>query len=193
MEGTGLNWRKSSYSGNGGQSCVEVASTDVVLVRDTTDRTGPVLAYSTAAWRRFADRVKRSLSPLMGEAMPQESNRITLKRDVRDRFGLRVPNLHFNDHQNYVAMREHPYAAGGSVYDAAMRRARSGSAPYPAGHNLDTARMRARPEDGHRKRVRPRAGCAEPIRVRWQRDEHRGGSERGADGSRARPTSPRRC
>jgi hypothetical protein len=45
----------------------------------------------------------------------------------------------------------------------------------------------------HRKRVRPRAGCAEPIRVRWQRDEHRGGSERGADGSRARPTPPRRC
>ena len=42
---------------------------------------------------------------LMGEAMPQESNRITLKRDVRDRFGLRVPNVHFNDHQNYLAMR----------------------------------------------------------------------------------------
>jgi hypothetical protein len=82
---------------------------------------------------------------LMGEAMPQESNRITLKRDVRDRLGLRVPNVHFNDHQNYLAMREYPYAAGGSVYDAAIRRARSGSARYPAGHNLDTARMRARP------------------------------------------------
>lgn len=36
---------------------------------------------------------------LMGEAMPQESNRITLKRDG---FGLRVPNVHFNDHQNYL-------------------------------------------------------------------------------------------
>jgi hypothetical protein len=62
MEGTGLNWRKSSYSGNGGQSCVEVASRDVVLVRDTSNRTGPVLAFSTAAWRRFADQVKRSLA-----------------------------------------------------------------------------------------------------------------------------------
>lgn len=124
---------------------------------------------------------------LMGGAMPQESNRITLKRDG---FGLRVPDVHFNDHQNYLAMREHPDAAGGTVYDAAMRRARSGFAPYPAGHKLDIAGLRARPEDGHRKRVRPRAGCAEPIRVRWQRDEHRGGSERGADGSRARPTSP---
>jgi choline dehydrogenase-like flavoprotein len=84
----------------------------------------------------------------MGEAMPQESNRITLKRDVRDRFGLRVPNVHFNDHQNCLAMREHPYAAGGSVYDAAMRRAGSGSAPYRTRHNLGTARVRARPEDG---------------------------------------------
>jgi len=26
-------------------------------VRDTTDRTGPALAFSTAAWRRFADQV----------------------------------------------------------------------------------------------------------------------------------------
>ena len=49
---------------------------------------------------------------LMGEAMPQESNRITLKRDVRDRFGLRVPNVHFNDHQRYLAMNEHPYVRG---------------------------------------------------------------------------------
>ena len=55
---------------------------------------------------------------LMGEAMPQESNRITLKRD---RFGLRVPNMHFNDHQNYLAMCEHPYAAGGSVYETTLR------------------------------------------------------------------------
>ena len=65
MEGTGLNWRKSSYSGNGGQSCIEVASTDVVLVRDTTDRTGPVLAFSAAAWQRFADQVKHSLGDLV--------------------------------------------------------------------------------------------------------------------------------
>jgi hypothetical protein len=29
-----------------------------VLIRDTKDRTGPVLAITPAAWRRFADRVK---------------------------------------------------------------------------------------------------------------------------------------
>jgi hypothetical protein len=41
-------WRKSSYSGNGGADCVEVgahAQDGRVLVRDTTDRQGPVLAH----------------------------------------------------------------------------------------------------------------------------------------------------
>jgi hypothetical protein len=62
MEGTDLNWRKSSYSGNGGGECVEVGKADRILVRDTQDRTGPALAFTAAAWERFADRVKRLLA-----------------------------------------------------------------------------------------------------------------------------------
>lgn len=63
MEGTDLNWRKSSYSGNGGGECVEIgASPGAVVVRDTTDRTGPVLRFTPAAWRKFADQVKQSLA-----------------------------------------------------------------------------------------------------------------------------------
>lgn len=65
MEDTDLKWRKASYSSNGGGNCVEVAGqTGRVLVRDTKDRTGPVLRFSPAAWRRFADRLKggRSLA-----------------------------------------------------------------------------------------------------------------------------------
>jgi Domain of unknown function (DUF397) len=60
-----LRWRKSSYSGNGGGSCIEVADQAArVLVRDTKqDATGPVLRFTPAAWRRFADEVKRSLAP----------------------------------------------------------------------------------------------------------------------------------
>jgi hypothetical protein len=55
-----LNWRKASYSASSG-GCVEVADYDHrVLVRDTQDRTGPVLTMSPAAWRRFADQVKHS-------------------------------------------------------------------------------------------------------------------------------------
>jgi hypothetical protein len=55
----GARWRKSSYSGNGGGTCVEVGQVRRgVLVRDTTDRPGPVLRFSPAVWRRFAARVK---------------------------------------------------------------------------------------------------------------------------------------
>jgi Domain of unknown function (DUF397) len=56
-------WRTSSYSGGQG-NCVEVADhANRVFVRDTQDLAGPVLRFSRAAWRRFADQVKRSLAP----------------------------------------------------------------------------------------------------------------------------------
>jgi hypothetical protein len=52
MDGIG-NWRKSSYStGNGGE-CVEVASADGVLIRDTTDRGGPTLCVTAGTWASF--------------------------------------------------------------------------------------------------------------------------------------------
>jgi hypothetical protein len=57
-----LSWRKSSYSGNGGGNCVEVAAHGQILVRDSQDRAGAVLRFPPTAWRRFADRVKRSLA-----------------------------------------------------------------------------------------------------------------------------------
>ncbi len=64
MENTHLSWRTSSYSGNGGDTCVEVGQSrdGMIAIRDTTDRTGPMLAVSSAAWRRLAAQVKRSLA-----------------------------------------------------------------------------------------------------------------------------------
>jgi hypothetical protein len=47
-----MDWRKASYSGSNG-SCVEVASADGVAVRDTTDRDGVTLTFSTEAWETF--------------------------------------------------------------------------------------------------------------------------------------------
>jgi hypothetical protein len=57
-------WRKSSYSGNGGGTCVEVGEgRHRVLVRDTKQNgVGPILRFSPAVWRRFAAQVKRSLA-----------------------------------------------------------------------------------------------------------------------------------
>ena len=57
----GRRWRKSSYSDNGGTDCVEVgtlAEADGVVVRDTKDRSGPVVRFTPAAWRTFGGRVK---------------------------------------------------------------------------------------------------------------------------------------
>ena len=56
-----IGWRKSTYSSRNGGNCEEVAATHHVLVRDTKqDGTGPVLRFTPAVWRRFADQVKRS-------------------------------------------------------------------------------------------------------------------------------------
>jgi hypothetical protein len=56
-------WRKSTYSSNGGASCIEVGQAALIIaVRDTKQGgTGPVLRVTPAAWRRFAEQVKRSL------------------------------------------------------------------------------------------------------------------------------------
>jgi Domain of unknown function (DUF397) len=51
-------WRKSSYSGDNGGACVEVATVDAVLVRDTTDRSGPVVAFTANAWRTFLATIR---------------------------------------------------------------------------------------------------------------------------------------
>jgi choline dehydrogenase-like flavoprotein len=85
---------------------------------------------------------------LVGEDMPQGSNRVTLNRDVKDQHGLPVPNVHFDDHANDVAMREHAYAAGESIYGAVDATRTMRVTPYPSTHNLGTCRMSAKPEDG---------------------------------------------
>jgi hypothetical protein len=56
---TELAWRTSSFSGSEA-NCVEIAAGDRVLVRDAKDKSGAVLRFTPAAWRRFAGQVKRS-------------------------------------------------------------------------------------------------------------------------------------
>lgn len=51
-------WRTSSYSGNG-SSCVEVAPIDhKIAVRDSKDRSGPVLAFSPGSWDVFVAGIR---------------------------------------------------------------------------------------------------------------------------------------
>lgn len=54
--GAVVTWRKSSYSSaNGG--CVEVAWVEGVLVRDSKQADGPVLAVGVGQWRAFLGTV----------------------------------------------------------------------------------------------------------------------------------------
>ena len=49
---------------------------------------------------------------IVGEDMPQETNRVTLHASQKDQWGMPTPNVHFDDHPNDVAMREHAYKQG---------------------------------------------------------------------------------
>lgn len=51
------NWRKSTYSDANGGDCIEVASTDLIMIRDTIDR-GGVLVVPADVWRRFIASLK---------------------------------------------------------------------------------------------------------------------------------------
>ncbi len=85
---------------------------------------------------------------LVGEDMPQESNAITLHDSEKDQHGLPVPNVHFDDHSNDLAMRNHAYKQGGAVYEAVGANRVLEVPPYPSTHNLGTCRMSEKPGDG---------------------------------------------
>ena len=85
---------------------------------------------------------------LVGEDMPQADNRITLNSDVKDQWGLPVVNVHFSDHPNDIAMRDHAYRQGSAVYDAVGATRTFPTPPYPSTHNLGTNRMSDNPSEG---------------------------------------------
>ena len=85
---------------------------------------------------------------LVGEDMPQEKNGVTLHATEKDQYGLPVPNIHFDDHKNDIAMREHAYKQGAAVYDAVGATRTFPTPPYPSTHNLGTNRMSANARDG---------------------------------------------
>jgi hypothetical protein len=59
-----IPWRTSSYSDNGGSTCVEVGTlcrrpAGTVLIRDTTQHgRGPVLRVSAETWQAFTSAVR---------------------------------------------------------------------------------------------------------------------------------------
>ncbi|MEU9045522.1 MULTISPECIES: DUF397 domain-containing protein [unclassified Kitasatospora] len=59
-------WRKSSFSGNDGGNCIEVAPgfPGLVPVRDSKDPHGPVLTFPDSSWGAFIEAVQAGDFPV---------------------------------------------------------------------------------------------------------------------------------
>jgi choline dehydrogenase-like flavoprotein len=85
---------------------------------------------------------------LVGEDMPREKNAVSLHATEKDQYGMPVPNVHFEDHANDIAMREHAYKQGSAVYEALGAVKTFRTPPCPSTHNPGTLRMIAEAKDG---------------------------------------------
>ena len=58
-----MKWIKSSYSADQGE-CVEVAALPGGgrAVRDSKDKAGPILTFTSTAWREFLEKVHQERS-----------------------------------------------------------------------------------------------------------------------------------
>jgi len=85
---------------------------------------------------------------IVGEDLPRERNAITLHPTEKDQFGLPIPNVHYDDGANELAMRAYAYKRGAAVYDAVGAKRVVEVPPYPSTHNLGTCRQSARSSEG---------------------------------------------
>lgn len=66
----------------------------------------------------------------------------------QDKWGLPVASVHFDDHPNDAAMRNHAFRQGKALYEAVGATRVFPTPPYPSTHNLGTNRMSENPRDG---------------------------------------------
>ncbi|ESX98272.1 GMC family oxidoreductase [Mesorhizobium sp. LNJC405B00] len=85
---------------------------------------------------------------IVGEDMPRAENRVTLHKDEKDAHGMPIADVHFDDHPNDTAMRNHAYKQATALYDAVGATRSFPTPPYPSTHNLGTNRMSEKAEDG---------------------------------------------
>ena len=97
---------------------------------------------------------------IVGEDMPQTSNRITLSDSVKDKWGLPVANVNYDDHANDISMRTYAYEKAEALYKAAGAIGAHRTPPYPSTHNLGSLRMSELPKDG----VLNKWGCAHDVK-----------------------------
>jgi len=135
-------YHKPERGFNGGY-LIETVATDPVVV-----------AFAAGGWGEQAAEYLENYTRLgglwvTGEDPAQASNRITLDDDERDQYGLPVPTLHYEFHENSMAMFEHAktqcealLASLGGQKPATMLDIGGGC------HNMGVARMSSKASDG---------------------------------------------
>ena len=118
---------------------------------------------------------------LIGEDMPRETNRVTLDPAAKDKNGMPVASVHFDDHDNDLAMRNHAIQQGSAIYEAVGAVRILPTPPYPSTHNMGTNRMSAAAAGWRGEQMGPDARREEPVRVGRQPVHQRGGVQPDAD------------
>jgi len=85
---------------------------------------------------------------LVGEDLPQAGNGVTLHPTEKDAHGMAIPVVHFKDHANDIAMRNHAYKAGTAIYQSLGAQQVFELPPFPSTHNMGTCRQSEKARDG---------------------------------------------
>jgi choline dehydrogenase-like flavoprotein len=80
--------------------------------------------------------------------MPQRNNFVSLDVNRTDQFGVPLAVVHYDEHDNDLKMQDHGYKAMKGIHCAAGAVRSFSAPPYPASHNMGTARMSIDPSVG---------------------------------------------
>lgn len=103
---------------------------------------GPDFARFMAAYDHLAGIL------MNGEEMPCADNRVTLHASRRDKLGLPVASVHVDEHPYADRMRAHFRERSRTLFESLGGVGIRYGIPPSATHNLGTARMSVRPEEG---------------------------------------------
>ena len=85
---------------------------------------------------------------MIGEDLAIETNRVTLHESEKDDYGLPIPRLNIDDHQNEVAMQNYGFKKLRELCQAMGARRATEAKAQPAYLGLGVCRMSERPRDG---------------------------------------------
>ena len=102
-----------------------------------------------------------------------------------------VPVVHFKDHANDIAMRNHAYKAGTAVYQSLGATQVFELPPFPSTHNMGTCRQSEKAQDGVCNKYGQTHDVAESVHLGRQPVHHRRRRESDADHRCARDPASR--